>query len=156
MTTLMAQSSTIGNPIANIGIFSLFVVVTMIVVIRASKRNATADEFFTADLKWLAGALFIPAFALALGLALGVLNIEFAIAFFVSGFNETLPVRILAMFQGQVSPRINAVGRGATALRDVAARRGGRGSRSRRLVELNRHPGERGLLSRARRRGGDG
>jgi spermidine/putrescine transport system permease protein len=35
---------------------------------------------------------------------------EFAIAFFVSGFNETLPVRILAMFQGQVSPRINAVG----------------------------------------------
>ncbi|MGK2867468.1 MAG: solute symporter family protein, partial [Mycobacterium sp.] len=29
------------------GIFGLFVVVTMIVVIRASKKNATADEFFT-------------------------------------------------------------------------------------------------------------
>jgi cation/acetate symporter len=43
----MAQDETIGNPLANIGIFSLFVVVTMIVVIRASKRNATADEFFT-------------------------------------------------------------------------------------------------------------
>ena len=47
MTTLLAQSETVGNPAANIGIFSLFVVVTMIVVIRASKRNATADEFFT-------------------------------------------------------------------------------------------------------------
>lgn len=47
MTTFMAQSETIGNPLANIGIFSLFVVVTMIVVIRASKKNATADEFFT-------------------------------------------------------------------------------------------------------------
>ena len=47
MTTLLAQTETIGNPVANIGIFSLFVVITMIVVIRASKRNATADEFFT-------------------------------------------------------------------------------------------------------------
>ena len=47
MTTVLAASETVGNPIANIGIFSLFVVVTMIVVIRASKRNATADEFFT-------------------------------------------------------------------------------------------------------------
>ncbi|CDP89797.1 MULTISPECIES: solute symporter family protein [Mycolicibacterium] len=45
VTTLAAE--TVGNPAANIGIFSLFVVVTMIVVIKASKRNATADEFFT-------------------------------------------------------------------------------------------------------------
>lgn len=46
MTHYLA-AETIGNPAANIGIFSLFVVVTMVVVIRASKRNATADEFFT-------------------------------------------------------------------------------------------------------------
>jgi cation/acetate symporter len=45
MKTLAAQS--VGNPAANIGIFALFVVVTMIVVIRASKRHASADEFFT-------------------------------------------------------------------------------------------------------------
>jgi cation/acetate symporter len=45
VTYLAAE--TVGNPVANIGIFSLFVVVTMIVVIRASKKNATADEFFT-------------------------------------------------------------------------------------------------------------
>ena len=42
-----AAASTVGNPAANIGIFALFVVITMIVVIRASKKNATADEFFT-------------------------------------------------------------------------------------------------------------
>ena len=47
MTTLLAQTETVGNTAANIGIFSLFVVVTMVVVIRASKRNATAAEFFT-------------------------------------------------------------------------------------------------------------
>ncbi|MET0897285.1 MAG: cation acetate symporter [Mycobacterium sp.] len=47
MTTLLAATETVGNPAANIGIFALFVVVTMIVVIRASKKNATADEFFT-------------------------------------------------------------------------------------------------------------
>ena len=46
MTTYLAAEA-VGNPVANIGIFSLFVVVTMIVVIRASKKNATADEFFT-------------------------------------------------------------------------------------------------------------
>jgi cation/acetate symporter len=47
VTTLSAAASTVGNPAANIGIFALFVVITMIVVIRASKKNATADEFFT-------------------------------------------------------------------------------------------------------------
>ena len=47
MTTTILAAETVGNPAANIGIFSLFVVVTMIVVIRASKRNATATEFFT-------------------------------------------------------------------------------------------------------------
>ncbi|OCB51070.1 cation acetate symporter [Mycobacterium vulneris] len=47
MNTTTLAAETVGNPAANIGIFSLFVVVTMIVVIKASKRNATADEFFT-------------------------------------------------------------------------------------------------------------
>jgi cation/acetate symporter len=34
--------------VANIGIFILFVAVTLLVVIRPSKKNATAAEFFTA------------------------------------------------------------------------------------------------------------
>jgi cation/acetate symporter len=44
---VLAAGETIGNPLANIGIFALFVVITLIVVIRASRNNKTADEFFT-------------------------------------------------------------------------------------------------------------
>ncbi|MCT7657017.1 solute symporter family protein [Mycobacterium deserti] len=48
-TSLFAQAdATVGNPVANIGIFLLFVAVTLFIVIRASKKNATAAEFFTA------------------------------------------------------------------------------------------------------------
>ncbi|ABK72841.1 solute symporter family protein [Mycolicibacterium smegmatis] len=47
MNVTLHAAETVGNPAANIGIFSLFVVVTLFVVIRASKRNATATEFFT-------------------------------------------------------------------------------------------------------------
>ncbi len=35
---------------------------------------------------------------------------EFMIAWFVSGLDQTLPVKILLLLQGQVSPRINAIG----------------------------------------------
>ena len=45
--TVLAATETIGNPLANIGIFALFVVITLFVVIRASRKNQTADEFFT-------------------------------------------------------------------------------------------------------------
>lgn len=46
MSTL-AAGSTVGNPLANIAIFGLFVVVTMVVVIRASRNNSTAADYFT-------------------------------------------------------------------------------------------------------------
>ena len=46
MTVLAAE--TIGNPVANMSIFALFVLVTLFIVIKASKKNATAAEFFTA------------------------------------------------------------------------------------------------------------
>ena len=36
-----------ATPLANIGIFALFVVITLFVVIRASRNNKTADQFFT-------------------------------------------------------------------------------------------------------------
>lgn len=51
-----------------------------------------------------------PAILAALFLTAAVSFDEFMIAWFVSGVNETLPVRVLAMLQGQVSPRINAIG----------------------------------------------
>jgi cation/acetate symporter len=47
MTFLAATDSTVGNPAANIGIFAAFVVITLFVVIRASRNNKTADQFFT-------------------------------------------------------------------------------------------------------------
>lgn len=51
-----------------------------------------------------------PAIFAALFITMAVSFDEFAIAWFVSGLNETLPVKVLGFLQGQVSPRINAVG----------------------------------------------
>ncbi|MBY4212749.1 cation acetate symporter [Rhodococcus fascians] len=47
---LLAQAAdtTVGEPLVNIAIFGAFVLITMAVVIRASKKNATSAEFFTA------------------------------------------------------------------------------------------------------------
>ncbi|WP_406237912.1 cation acetate symporter [Nocardia sp. NBC_01009] len=40
-------AGTVGNPAANIAIFAIFVVITMVVVIRASRNNRTAADYFT-------------------------------------------------------------------------------------------------------------
>lgn len=47
MTSFLA-ADTVGNPVINIGIFAAFVVATLFIVIRVSRRNTTATEFFTA------------------------------------------------------------------------------------------------------------
>ncbi|MCP2318138.1 cation/acetate symporter [Nocardia amikacinitolerans] len=47
MTTQYLAADTVGNPVANIAIFGLFVAVTMVVVIRASRDNASAADYFT-------------------------------------------------------------------------------------------------------------
>ncbi|MBF6346006.1 cation acetate symporter [Nocardia cyriacigeorgica] len=47
MSVQYLAADTVGNPIANISIFALFVVVTMVVVIRASRKNTTAADYFT-------------------------------------------------------------------------------------------------------------
>lgn len=51
-----------------------------------------------------------PAILAALFITIAVSFDEFAVAWFVSGLNETLPVKVLGFLQGQVSPRINAIG----------------------------------------------
>src|SRR6267142_2258420 len=48
LVIVAANGATVGNPAANIGIFALFVAITLYIVIRASKKNTTAAEFFTA------------------------------------------------------------------------------------------------------------
>ncbi len=50
------------------------------------------------------------AIAAALFLALAVSFDEYAVAWFVSGIHETLPVRALNLLQGPVTPRINVIG----------------------------------------------
>jgi spermidine/putrescine transport system permease protein len=51
-----------------------------------------------------------PAIVAALLVTASISFDEFAVAWFVSGLNETLPVRVLNFVQGQASPRINAIG----------------------------------------------
>jgi spermidine/putrescine transport system permease protein len=52
----------------------------------------------------------LPAIFAALFVTAAVSFDEFAIAWFVSGLQETLPVRVLNFVQGQASPRIKAIG----------------------------------------------
>ncbi|MDA0231823.1 MAG: ABC transporter permease [Proteobacteria bacterium] len=52
----------------------------------------------------------LPSIFAALALTMAVSFDEYLIAFFTGGVTETLPVRVLALLQGQVSPRINAIG----------------------------------------------
>ncbi|MEV0295058.1 cation acetate symporter [Nocardia sp. NPDC050710] len=47
MSDSYLAAGTVGEPLANIAIFALFVAVTMVVVIRASRSNATASDYFT-------------------------------------------------------------------------------------------------------------
>ncbi len=51
-----------------------------------------------------------PAILAALFITMAVSFDEFAVAWFVSGLNETLPFKVLGFLQGQVSPRINVIG----------------------------------------------
>jgi cation/acetate symporter len=46
-TRYLAAAGTVGNPAANIAIFGVFVAITMVVVIRASRDNRTAADYFT-------------------------------------------------------------------------------------------------------------
>lgn len=51
-----------------------------------------------------------PAIVSALCLAAAVSFDEFAVAWFVSGLNKTVPVVILEIVQGNIDPRVNAIG----------------------------------------------
>ncbi|GAA2727323.1 solute symporter family protein [Cellulomonas aerilata] len=45
-TLLAAEATEVGNPAVNIGIFGLFVAVTLVIVFRASKNNRTAADYY--------------------------------------------------------------------------------------------------------------
>ncbi|PFG32783.1 solute symporter family protein [Sanguibacter antarcticus] len=44
--TVLAEASEIGNPVVNIGIFLTFVAVTLVIVLRASRSNKTAADYY--------------------------------------------------------------------------------------------------------------
>jgi spermidine/putrescine transport system permease protein len=88
-------------------------------IIRLKLRDLGADMEQAA---WNLGAsplraiLFVvlpfcrPSLIASFFLAAAISFDEFMIAWFVGGVNETLSVRILNLLQGQVNPRINAIG----------------------------------------------
>ncbi|MHA7132510.1 solute symporter family protein [Oerskovia turbata] len=46
VATAAAEASDVGNPWINVGIFAAFVAVTMVIVLRASKQNSSAADFY--------------------------------------------------------------------------------------------------------------
>ena len=43
-----AETTDVGNPWVNVGIFAAFVAVTLVIVFRASKNNRTAADYYAA------------------------------------------------------------------------------------------------------------
>jgi spermidine/putrescine transport system permease protein len=76
--------------------------------LEAAAWNLGASEWRT--LREVILPFTMPAIFSALFLTMAVSFDEYAIAWFVSGFNETLPVRILVLLQREVSPKVNAIG----------------------------------------------
>jgi spermidine/putrescine transport system permease protein len=76
--------------------------------LEAAAWNLGASEW--AAMRHVIVPFTLPAILGALFITMAVSFDEYAIAWFVSGLNETLPVKVLGFLQGQVSPRINAIG----------------------------------------------
>ena len=76
--------------------------------LEAAAWNLGASEW--AAMRYVIVPFCLPAIFGALFITMAVSFDEFAIAWFVSGLNETLPVKVLGFLQGQVSPRINVIG----------------------------------------------
>lgn len=76
--------------------------------LEAAAWNLGASEW--AAMRHVIIPFALPALFGALFITMAVSFDEFAVAWFVSGLNETLPVKVLGNLQGQVSPRINAIG----------------------------------------------
>lgn len=48
MRLAVAETTSVGNPILNIAIFGAFVAITLIIVLRASRNNKTAADYYAA------------------------------------------------------------------------------------------------------------
>lgn len=76
--------------------------------LEAAAWNLGGNEWVT--MRYVVIPFSLPAIIASLFITMAVSFDEFAVAWFVSGLHETLPVKVLGFLQGQVSPRINAIG----------------------------------------------
>lgn len=76
--------------------------------LEAAAWNLGADEW--AAMRHVIIPFAKPAIISALCLTAAVSFDEFAVAWFVSGLNKTIPVVILEIVQGNIDPRVNAIG----------------------------------------------
>lgn len=76
--------------------------------LEAAAWNLGGNEWVT--MRHVVIPFTLPAIIASLFITMAVSFDEFAVAWFVSGLHETLPVKVLGFLQGQVSPRINAIG----------------------------------------------
>lgn len=112
----------IGLGASLFGVFASHVVICTpfalaVVRMRLSEMDPTLEEaaWNLGASEWRALRVVIlpfvfPALAAAMLITMAVSFDEFIMAWFVSGVNVTLPVKILTFLEGQVSPRINAIG----------------------------------------------
>ncbi len=76
--------------------------------LEAAAWNLGASEW--AAMKTVVVPFVRPALISSLCLTMAVSFDEFAVAWFVSGLNKTIPVLILEILQGNIDPQINAIG----------------------------------------------
>ena len=76
--------------------------------LEAAAWNLGANEW--AAMRYVIVPFAKPAIISALCLTAAVSFDEFAVAWFVSGLNKTIPVVILEIVQGNIDPRVNAIG----------------------------------------------
>lgn len=76
--------------------------------LEAAAWNLGASEW--SAMRHVVIPFIFPSIVSALCLTMAVSFDEFAIAWFVSGLNKTVPVTILEILQGNVDPQINAIG----------------------------------------------
>ncbi|MEO0910038.1 MAG: ABC transporter permease [Pseudomonadota bacterium] len=76
--------------------------------LEAAAWNLGANEW--AAMRYVIVPFAQPAIISALCLTAAVSFDEFAVAWFVSGLNKTIPVVILEIVQGNIDPRVNAIG----------------------------------------------
>ena len=43
---LAAEATDVGNPVVNVAIFAVFVAVTLVIVLRASRQNKSAADYY--------------------------------------------------------------------------------------------------------------